>query len=107
MCPCPSQHNGLPHCKGVLRCCDKCPGISITYQDTNIDATNTFSTIRLMFTAIYHVVMFMAYSHMKNKQYVICVPLNVTPGKLYTINKLVLLETLISEFHKKYYIAVI
>ena len=28
-----------------------------------------------MFTAMYHVVLFMAYSHMNNKQRVICVPL--------------------------------
>ena len=45
MCPYPSQHHGLPHCKYVLLCCDKCPGISKTHQDTNKDAKNACTTI--------------------------------------------------------------
>ena len=28
-----------------------------------------------MFTEIYHVVLFIAYAHMKNKHYIVCVPL--------------------------------
>ena len=28
-----SDH-ALPHCKGVLRCCDKCTSINITDQET-------------------------------------------------------------------------
>ena len=36
MCPCPSQKNGLPQCKCVLSCCDKCPVISISHQETDM-----------------------------------------------------------------------
>ena len=45
MCPCPSQHHGLPHWKYVLLCCDKCPGITIICKDTNKDEANTCSKI--------------------------------------------------------------
>ena len=46
ICPCPSQHHGLSHWKCVLRCCEKCPSITISNQDKNKDATNMFSKIR-------------------------------------------------------------
>ena len=51
MCPCPSQHHGLPHYKFVLRCCKKGPGISISCHETNKDATKTCSTIHFY---LYH-----------------------------------------------------
>ena len=46
MCHCPSKRHGLSHWKCVLRCCGKCPGISMPRQETNTDAKNTCSTIR-------------------------------------------------------------
>ena len=46
MCPCTSQHHWIPQCKCVLRCCEKCPDISMPHQETNIDATKTCSEIR-------------------------------------------------------------
>ena len=30
MCPCTSQHHGLPHWKYLLHCCKKLPSLSIT-----------------------------------------------------------------------------
>ena len=59
-----------------------------------------------MFTAMYHVVVFMAYFYMKNGQYVICVTLILfmQHQSRYTKKESVLLETIISEFHNKYYI---
>ena len=46
LCPCPSQYHGIPHWKCVLRCFDKCLGISIPRQETNKYATKTCSTIQ-------------------------------------------------------------
>ena len=46
MCPCSLKHHGIPHWKSALRCCDKCPGISIPCQERNKDAANTCSKIR-------------------------------------------------------------
>ena len=70
-----AQHHWLPHWKYVLRCCEKCPGISIPRQDKNKDATNTCSKIHFHVRKMYHIVLFMAYTHMNNEQFVICVPL--------------------------------
>ena len=41
MFPCPSQHHEIPHWKCVLLL----PGVSIPHQETNIDETNTCSTV--------------------------------------------------------------
>ena len=39
LCPCPSQHHGIPKWKCVLRCWEKFSGISMPHQDTNKRAT--------------------------------------------------------------------
>ena len=106
-CPCTSQHNGLPHWKCVLSCCDKCPGISVPHQETNTNATNTCSTIR--FHVYRHVSCCTVHDirsyEERTKYYMFSTDfITVTPGKVYAWKELVLLETLISEFHSKYYI---
>ena len=56
------------------------------------------------FTAMYHVVLFMAYAHTKSEQYVLCVPLKLVLNvfqSIHTKGACVLLETLISESHGK------
>ena len=75
MCLCPAKHHGILHRKYILRCCDKCLGISMPCQEKNTDAKKRVQQYIFMFTEMYNVVMFMAYAHMKNKQYVICVTL--------------------------------
>ena len=45
LCPCLSQHHGLPHWKCVLLCCKKCPSLSISFLEKNKDAMNVCSTI--------------------------------------------------------------
>ena len=35
------EHNALPHWKCVFHCCDKCPSIVITSQESNGSTTNT------------------------------------------------------------------
>ena len=40
-----SKHHGLPHCKCVLRCCDKCPIIALPSQGANKYTTNSCPTI--------------------------------------------------------------
>ena len=85
----------------------KCPGFSIPCQDINIDATNTCSTIRFH---IYRYVSFFTDNDIcPCKERKICSMCStgissVTPWKVCTQKELVLLETLISEFHHKYYI---
>ena len=51
MCPFPSQNHGLPQYKHVIICCDKYPGIIITYKKTNTYATNNSSEINFH---VYH-----------------------------------------------------
>ena len=46
MCPGPSQYHGLPHWKYVLRCCEKCPGISIPCLESNKYESKMCSKIR-------------------------------------------------------------
>ena len=94
MCTFPSQHRGIPHWKCALLCCDKCPGIIIPCQETNKDATNTCSSIsffvyrNLSCCAVHGIrpyeeltIFSMCYTDISS----------VTPGKVYTINDLVLL----------------
>ena len=104
MCTCPSQHHGLPHCKCVLRCWNKCPIIIITNQEINTYATKICSTIR--FNVYCNVSRFSVHGirpYEEWKIFSMCSTdiISVTPGKIYTKKELVLLETLISEFHKK------
>ena len=42
---CTYKHHGIPHCKYVLHCCDKCPSIFLPSQEANKDTTNTCPTI--------------------------------------------------------------
>ena len=46
MCPCPLQHNGIPHWKCILRCCKKLSSLIISSLDTNKDATGMCSAIQ-------------------------------------------------------------
>ena len=97
MCQCTSQHHGLLHWKYVLRCWEKVPGISIPHQEKNKYATNTCTTIRFHdYRNVSRVVLFMAYSHMKNIEFFMCCTdiSSLTPGKVNTRKELVLLEYL-------------
>ena len=69
------QHHGLPHYKCVLSCCEKCHSISIPCLESNNDATNTFQQYIFLFAAMYRILIFMTYAHMKKEQYILCVPL--------------------------------
>ena len=46
MCPCTSEHNGLPHRKYVLCCCNKFPIIFLPSQEANEETKNMCPTIR-------------------------------------------------------------
>ena len=98
MCTCPSQHHALPHCKFVLSCCDKFPGISIPHQGTNTEAKNTCSTI--YFHVYRNVSRCTVHGLRPYEEWTICSMCStylssVTPVKVYTRKELVLLETLI------------
>ena len=45
MCPCTSEHHGIPHWKCVLRCCDNFPIIVLPSQKENKDTTNMCPTL--------------------------------------------------------------
>ena len=99
MCPCPSQHHGLPHWKCTLRCCEKFPGISIPHQETNKDATNMCSKIR--FHAYWNLSRHIVHGIRLYEERTICSMCytdlsSVTTSKVYTQKELVLLETSIS-----------
>ena len=94
MCPCTSENHGIPHWTCVFRCCEKCPGISITYQKTNKDATNMCSTIR--FHVYCNVLCCTVNFILPYKERKICSMCStyissVTPGKVYTLKDIVLL----------------
>ena len=104
MCPCSSQHHELSHRKYILHCCEKLPGISIPHQEKNKDATKICSKIR--FHVYRNVSRFTFPGILQYEERTICPMcstdiISVTPGKVYTQKKLVLFETLISEFHEK------
>ena len=104
--PFPYLYHTIPHCKYLLRCCDKCPSMFIPSQEENIDTTNTCPTIHFMSTEMHHVVYFMADFHTKNAKHFQCVPQGlvlITSEKLYTQKEPVLLEIPIAEFHEKFY----
>ena len=66
MFPCPSQHHEISHWRYVLHCCDKFPRISMPRHETNIQQKRAEQYV-FMFTAIYHVIIFMVYADMKNE----------------------------------------
>ena len=98
-CPFHSQHHGIPHWKFLLRCYDKCPGISITHHDTNKYATNTCSIIRFcVYRDVSRCTLCGIRPYKEQKICSICsTDLSyVTPGKVYTQKDILLLKTLIS-----------
>ena len=89
ICPCTSHHHGLTHWKCVFICCEKCPGIITTHQETNKDTTNTCSIITL--NVYCHVLLCNIYIIRPYEEQKICSmcftdPNYVTPGK-YTHEK--------------------
>ena len=46
MCAYSQSDHALPHWKCVLKCCDKCPIVNLTYQETDYQYSNTSPSIR-------------------------------------------------------------
>ena len=93
----------MPHWKCVLWFCEKSPSINILHQETNKDTTNMCSKIS------FHVYRNLSRCNVHGirpyEERTICSMCStdlssITPIKLYTQKELVLLETLISQFHK-------
>ena len=53
MCECSQSYHELPHCKCVLRCCEKCPSINLPDQETNDQYPHTSPSICFH---IYHII---------------------------------------------------
>ena len=45
MCVYPRSDHTLPHCKCVMRCCDKCPSVNLPDQETDDQYTDTSPSI--------------------------------------------------------------
>ena len=107
MCPCTPTHHGIPHWKGVLHCHDKFPSIVIPTQEANKDTTNTCQTISFnVYKNVPYCTMYGRFPYQELKVCYMCSTMHSTEmtEKLYTRKDLVLLETLIKEFHEKFYI---
>ena len=110
MSPFTSKYHGMPHWKWVLRCCDKCPSIVLPSQEENKDTTNTCPTIR--FNVYRNVSFFNIHGRRQYHKGTTCsffstVLRSDRTAKVYTWNKLLLLETSITKFHENYYISAI
>ena len=53
MCAYPQSDHALPHWKGVLRCCAKCPSVNINDRETDYKYSNTSNSISFQ---IYHII---------------------------------------------------
>ena len=107
ICAYSQSYHALPNWKCVLRCCAKCPGVNFPDQETDIQYSNTSPSIRFH---IYHLIA-------RCTTYV-RIPLNdkiffrkckqdyvsEQPTKIYTRKEVVVMETIISNFHTSLYI---
>ena len=102
----PSQHV-LPHWKCVLHCCSNCPRIDLTDQESDRHHSNASPSI------IFHIYHLIArctvhgrrpLDERKNDRLCFQDLATVTPEKLYTRKKIVMMETYIADFHTSFYI---
>ena len=110
MCAYPRYDHALPDWKCVLRCCDDCPCINITYQET--DNQNSDTTPSIMFH-IYHIIA-RCTAHGRiplkyNKTCYMCKQESSSDEsrKIYTRKETVITETTISDFNTSLYIPAI
>ena len=73
MCTYPQSDHALPHWKCVLRCCDECPYINITDQETNKKHEETTPSIRFHIYNIIGNYTDHGIITLKDKKYVTCV----------------------------------
>ena len=110
MCAYPESEHALPHWKCVLRCCNDCPCINITDQETTKKNDETTPSIRFH---IYHIIgRCTAHGRISLKDRKICYMCEqeYLPDKsknIYTSKELVMTETTISDFHTSFYIPAI
>ena len=110
ICAYPQSEHSLPHWKCVLRCCNYCPCINITDQETSNKHDETTPSIRFH---IYHIIgRCTAHGRFSLKDKKICYMceqeyLPDKSTKIYTRKELVMMETKIYYFHTSFYIPAI
>ena len=106
MCAYPQSDHALPHWKCVMRCCDKCTSVNITDQETDDQYSDTSPSILFH---IYHLISRCS-THgrllLTDKNVRKCKQDSVSEKftKIYTRKELVMMETIISNFHTSLYI---
>ena len=63
MCTYPQSDQALPHWKCVLRCCDDCPCINLTDQETDKNMTKQHPQLGFTFITSLDIVMIMVELH--------------------------------------------
>ena len=110
MCAKSHSDHALPHRKCVLRYCDKCPSINLSDQETDDQYPDTIPSIRFH---IYHIIAcYTKHDRLPLTDKQICrnYQYDTASGKstkIYTRKELVMMETIISNFHTSFYIPAI
>ena len=110
MCAYSHSYQELPHWKGVLRCCSKCPSINLPDQETDDQYPGTSPSISFH---IYHLIA-RCTKHgrilLTDKKCFCKCQQDTASGKptnIYTRKELAMMETTISNFHTSFYIKAI
>ena len=107
MCANSQSDHALPHWKCVLQCCAQCPSINIPNQETDDKHPNPSPSIRFH---IYHLIARctthgrLPLTNKKSCRWCQHDTASGQPTKIYTRKELVMMETIISNFHTSFYI---
>ena len=108
MCDNSQYDNALPHWKCVFICCDQCPRINITDQETDDKNPNPSPSIHFH---IYHLIARytrhgrLPLNYKKSCRKCQQDTASVKPTKTYNRKELVMMETTISNFHTGFFIS--
>ena len=85
--PFTNKHNGIPHWKCVLHCCDKCPSIFQPSQEANKNTTQAYSTIHFnVYRNVAHLIVHGIFPYNKRTTFLLCFTVRISDmtTKLYT-----------------------
>ena len=107
MCSYPQSDHELPHCKCLFQCCPKCPCLNIPDQETDDQYSYTTPSIRFF---IYRLISICTV-HGRipfNDRKIFCMCKQDSASEkstnIYTRKELVIMGTIISNFHTSFYI---
>ena len=110
MSPCTYENHGIPQCKCVLCCFEKCPSIFLPIKESNKGTTNMCTTIRFhVYCNVLSCTVHRKSPYHEQKTWSLwsTVASSDSTAKVYTLKELVLLLASITEFHEKNYIPAI